>query len=139
MRQNQANQQGFSIIETAIVLVIVSLLAVLSTIAHQSIRHEQAISEDALDAMRMTEVVQTYIETHEPLYLTAPDIRTIVQRSLTHDFVPKQSDKAFYYDIENQAVLLAPKYEQVLKTGEFLPNIDWRTTGEQLEPRFPNT
>lgn len=133
MQQHQSNQQGFSIIETAIVLVVVSLLAVLSTIAHQSIRQEQAISEDDSDALWMTEVVQAYIETYDPLYLTAPDIRFIVHQSLTHDFVPRQKNQAFYYDIANQEVIVAPSYERALETGMFLPNVEWTRTGEQLE------
>ncbi|MCF7932801.1 MAG: hypothetical protein K9K93_06495 [Acholeplasmataceae bacterium] len=76
------------------------------------------LNENQILAERMNDVLTCYFSDVGAVSLSAPEIRTLVNREVVFDFVPIDETSSFYYDLQTRKVVVNHRYE-LLNESDF--------------------
>ena len=120
----------FKLLEYAVIVGITVIFSLFAAIGIDRRETEIQISVDEQTSETMTAILRQYLETYEPEgSLTAPEIRWIINQTESFDFITVQSDRAFWYHIDSQTIVVRVGYEYY----DLAPFADSKHAGSQLE------
>lgn len=118
------------LLEYGVIIGITVVFSVFAALGIDRRETEIQVSVDEQTAETMTAILRQYLETYEPEgAITAPEIRWIINQTQPFDFNTLQSDRAFWYHIDSQTIVVRVGYEYY----DLAPFADSKHAGPQLE------